>query len=202
MTTGEKITALRKQKGITQEQLAEILKVSRQSVSRWEMDTSFPETEKLIKLGRILECSIDYLLNDAMEAAPKTGRSSEKLSPMDCFLFLRECSCFFLATSVSGRPRLRPMGMIHANDEALFLVTDKRKNVYSELAENPLVELAGYNLYTRKWIRISGKVNLENSPEIRAEMLELYPLIRQEYSDRNEIYSVIFRLQVENVSIQ
>lgn len=63
MTTGEKIAALRKEKGITQEALAERLRVARQSVSRWEMDAAFPETEKLMKLSRILECSIDFLLN-------------------------------------------------------------------------------------------------------------------------------------------
>ena len=61
MTTGEKIAVLRKKKNLTQEQLSEILKVSRQSVSRWEMDTAFPETEKLIKLSKLLDCSIDYL---------------------------------------------------------------------------------------------------------------------------------------------
>ena len=55
---------LRKRKGITQEQLSEILKVSRQSVSRWEMDMAFLETEKLIRLSRLLECSIDFLLNE------------------------------------------------------------------------------------------------------------------------------------------
>ncbi len=67
MTTGEKLAALRKKKGITQEHLAELLQVSRQSVSRWEMDVAFPETEKLIKLARLLECSIDFLLNDEVE---------------------------------------------------------------------------------------------------------------------------------------
>ncbi len=45
MTTGEKISMLRRRKNITQEQLAELLGVSRQSVSRWEMDQAFPETE-------------------------------------------------------------------------------------------------------------------------------------------------------------
>ena len=60
MTTGEKLAALRKKKDLTQEQLSEILKVSRQSVSRWEMDAAFPETEKLIKLSKLLECSIDF----------------------------------------------------------------------------------------------------------------------------------------------
>lgn len=39
-----------------------MLKLSRQSVSRWEIGVAFPETEKLIKLSKILECSIDILL--------------------------------------------------------------------------------------------------------------------------------------------
>ena len=64
MTTGEKIAMLRKGKGITQEQLAEILGVARQSVSRWEMDLAFPETEKLIRLSKLFSCSIDFLLNE------------------------------------------------------------------------------------------------------------------------------------------
>ena len=64
MNTGEKIALLRKRKELTQEQLAEILGVSRQSVSRWEMNMAFPEVEKCIRLSRLLECSIDFLLNE------------------------------------------------------------------------------------------------------------------------------------------
>ncbi len=64
VTTGEKLALFRKRRSMTQEELSEILKVSRQSVSRWEMDLAFPETDKLIKLSKLFECSIDYLLND------------------------------------------------------------------------------------------------------------------------------------------
>ncbi len=72
MTTGEKLAALRRKKAMTQEQLAEYLGVARQSVSRWEMDAAFPETEKLIRLSRLLDCSIDYLLNDALQETDGT----------------------------------------------------------------------------------------------------------------------------------
>lgn len=62
MTTGEKITKLRKDNNLTQEQLAQILGVSRQAISKWEADGAFPETDKLIKMSEIFNCSVDYLL--------------------------------------------------------------------------------------------------------------------------------------------
>ncbi|MBO5415371.1 MAG: helix-turn-helix transcriptional regulator [Clostridia bacterium] len=64
MTLGEKLSKLRKENNYTQEQLAEILGVSRQSISKWESDIVYPETDKLIKMGKLFECSMDYLLND------------------------------------------------------------------------------------------------------------------------------------------
>ena len=73
MTLGEKIATLRKESNYTQEQLADILGVSRQSVSKWESDLAYPETEKLIELGRIFDCSMDYLLKDNV-----TSKNGEK----------------------------------------------------------------------------------------------------------------------------
>ncbi len=71
MTLGEKLTKLRKENNYTQEQLADILGVSRQSISKWESDIAYPETDKLIKLGELYECSMDYLLKDNIEAPEK-----------------------------------------------------------------------------------------------------------------------------------
>ncbi len=64
MTFGEKLSKLRKESNYTQEQVADILNVSRQSVSKWESNTAYPETDKLICLARLFECSVDYLLKD------------------------------------------------------------------------------------------------------------------------------------------
>ena len=64
MTLGEKIAKHRKENNYTQEQLAQLLGVSRQSISKWESDIAFPETDKLIKLGKLFDCSMDYLLKD------------------------------------------------------------------------------------------------------------------------------------------
>ena len=82
MTLGEKLSKLRKEYNYTQEQLADILGVSRQSISKWESDIAYPETEKLIKIGKLFECSMDYLLND--DITEKNGaRPAEKESLLD-----------------------------------------------------------------------------------------------------------------------
>ena len=44
-----------------------MLKVSRQSVSKWELDTTYPDTEKLIRISKLFNCSLDYLLKDEVE---------------------------------------------------------------------------------------------------------------------------------------
>src|SRR5699024_10052725 len=67
MEFGEKLFKLRKEKGFSQETLAEKLNTSRQAISKWENGQGFPETEKLLMIGNIFEISIDYLLKDSVE---------------------------------------------------------------------------------------------------------------------------------------
>lgn len=76
MTLGEKLAMYRKQNNYTQEQLAELLGVSRQAISKWESDTAFPETEKLIKLSDMYGCSLDYLLKDKSEEPARAAPAS------------------------------------------------------------------------------------------------------------------------------
>ncbi len=70
MSVGEKLYKLRRENEYTQEQLAEILGVSRQAVSKWESDITYPETDKLIKLAELYDCSLDYLLKDGDKTSP------------------------------------------------------------------------------------------------------------------------------------
>ena len=62
MTTGEKIFQLRKKNNISQERLADIIGVTRQAVSNWELDEKIPDIENAIKLAEIFDVSLDYLL--------------------------------------------------------------------------------------------------------------------------------------------
>ena len=61
MSLGERIANLRKDKGISQVQLAKMLDVTRQAVSKWENDQSAPDTVKLIQLADALETEVAYL---------------------------------------------------------------------------------------------------------------------------------------------
>ena len=92
MTTGQKIAKLRRERGMTQDALAEALSVTRQAVSKWEADAALPETGKLLPLTRLLGCTADYLLGsaDAEAGAPQgaphaAAQSSEpKGAPQGC----------------------------------------------------------------------------------------------------------------------
>ena len=74
MNMADRILELRKKKGISQEELADKIGVSRQAVSKWESDTSYPEPEKIILLSDFFQVSTDYLLKGE-EAKPQKSQN-------------------------------------------------------------------------------------------------------------------------------
>ena len=70
MSFGENLQLIRKKNQLSQEDLAEMLGVSRQAVSKWELGEGYPEVDKLVILSRKLNVSIDSLLTG--EKAPVT----------------------------------------------------------------------------------------------------------------------------------
>lgn len=64
MKLEEKLVALRKEKGVTQLKLAEMMNVSRQAISRWEVGAAVPSTDNLKYLGRLYDVPLEYLLHD------------------------------------------------------------------------------------------------------------------------------------------
>lgn len=78
MTFGDKLSKLRKENNYTQEQLADILGVSRQSISKWESNIAYPETDKLIRISELFNCTLDHLLKDGEKrnaASPSNAES-------------------------------------------------------------------------------------------------------------------------------
>lgn len=78
MILADKIITLRKQNGWSQEELAEKVGISRQSVSKWESGMSIPDLDKIIKLSGIFGVSTDYLLKDEVETTVYTETEEDK----------------------------------------------------------------------------------------------------------------------------
>lgn len=80
MTFGEKLQALRKARGWSQEELATQINVSRQALSKWESGASVPDTENVITLSRLFGVTTDYLLlpegKAVVQAAPAAATPS------------------------------------------------------------------------------------------------------------------------------
>lgn len=88
MSLGKNIQYLRKQKKITQEQLAEIMSVSRQTISRWEADEIVPELNKLVILSDEFSCKLDTLVKEDMMACDEIY-SDIKIKRVNAFRMAR-----------------------------------------------------------------------------------------------------------------
>ncbi len=80
MKFSDSLQNLRKQHNISQEQLAEQINVSRQSISKWENGDSYPETEKLIALCEIFDCSLDDLVRGEIKPSASSTTSTDSAS--------------------------------------------------------------------------------------------------------------------------
>ena len=78
MKFSEKIVRLRKTKGMTQEELALAVGVSRQAVYKWECGQSYPEVAKLLELKLLFGISIDDLLDESYEIAPPEKKKRKR----------------------------------------------------------------------------------------------------------------------------
>lgn len=89
MSFGNNLQFLRKMRNkMTQEDLAEKLGVSRQTVSKWELDLVYPEMEKVLELCRLFNCSMDQLIREDMNLADE-AYSDIRMECTDPFAFIR-----------------------------------------------------------------------------------------------------------------
>lgn len=128
MTFGEKLSKLRKESNYTQEQLAELLGVSRQSISKWESDTAYPETEKLIKIGKLFGCSMDYLLNEAV-TEKRVGNTGDVTTALESVLTAIKKQC----RERKSEKTLLGMPLYHIGRDAkgFFAIGLKAKGVFA-----------------------------------------------------------------------
>lgn len=97
MTIGKRIALLRKEKGLKQEELAEMLGVSGQAVSKWENDQTCPDISLLPQLASILGVTVDELLSGKREMAP-----SVQILPEDQRKDIKEMMLRIIVDSADG----------------------------------------------------------------------------------------------------
>ena len=106
MILADKIIDLRKKNGWSQEELAEMLDVSRQSVSKWESAQSVPDMQRIIRLSEIFGVTTDYLLKDSEELAVVAEPSADTnartvgMEEANAFLSVRERNSRSIALGV------------------------------------------------------------------------------------------------------
>ena len=131
MNTGEKIARLRKENNYTQEQLAALLGVSRQSVSKYESGVTYPETDKLIHLSELFGCTVDYLLKDNVEEPDGYTGTTEQSDKKEAFSvnFVNRWQNFECKSEkqVFGMP----LWHIGKNAKGVFAVGIKAKGIVS-----------------------------------------------------------------------
>lgn len=97
----EKLLELRRREGLSQEQLADRLGVTRQSVSKWESGTAAPELAKLVALSDLFSVSVDYLVKDDLEEPKGPAASTAKLEEQ-----MEELSRCFRGYAYDSKTRL------------------------------------------------------------------------------------------------
>ena len=139
MILAEKITELRKKNGWSQEELAEKLEVSRQSISKWEGAQSTPDMNRILKMSEIFGVSTDYLLKDEMvlqqeelpEKREETGLPIRQVS-------MEEADSFLVYKEMSSRRISLGVMMCILSPVLLFLFGGIREQWFAG-AETPLL---------------------------------------------------------------
>ena len=137
MILAEKITQLRKKNGWSQEELAEQLNVSRQSVSKWESAQSIPDLNKILAMSELFGVSTDYLLKDEISETPNEPVMEEKTMGSDArFVSMEEANRFLDAKEITA-PRV-------ALGTALCILSPLPLILLAALSESKTLPLSEY----------------------------------------------------------
>ena len=111
MKLSDKILTLRKRGGMSQEELAEKLNVSRQAVSRWELGSAQPDANNILQISKLFGVTADYLLNDDYDSdndLPKVKKVREDhsrqilvyLVTLEVMVLIMQFMCVFILQNV------------------------------------------------------------------------------------------------------
>lgn len=136
---GKLIYGLRKERNMTQLQLAEILHISDKTVSKWERGQGCPDISLLVDLSRVLGVDMEKLLSGRLEANEERGGNMKKLN----FYVCPECGNVITAMTETGisccGKKLQPLEAVKAPDEERLLV-ENIENDYYISSDHPMLK--------------------------------------------------------------
>ena len=104
--------------------------------------------------------------------------------------FLKECGVYYLATIDNEKPRVRPFGTAEIFENHLYIQTGKSKDVFKQIEKNNNVEICAFK--DGKWIRIEGKLVLDDRIEAKKDMLDKNPNLRGMYDENDDNTAVLY----------
>ena len=191
MTLGQKLKEIRKRFGLSQEQLAEIINVSRQAITKWENDNGMPDISNLKELSKIFGIPVDYLLNEnnlptlTMKKELDKNKYKNKLSmysevlqeyfpkPCEIFILTRTKKLNFIEHLIDTfiAPEIGPISTADelGNLSPYYLVKKESlkflvniKNYILEITELPSSTNDKKFVYGKNTFRNCGKLKLPN----------------------------------------
>lgn len=140
MTLGTKLQSLRKSKNMSQEDLANLLNVSRQAISKWETDQSLPDITNIIAISEIFSVSTDYLLLDKESSFSKEKASKEKVVPIVAIIsaLIGFCGNFVIYIFSRFIKVYVPVARVKVEDSPWRVVKDLKHSFFHFISEYDL----------------------------------------------------------------
>jgi pyridoxamine 5'-phosphate oxidase len=113
----------------------------------------------------------------------------------EIFNFLRENHLCFMATVDGNKPRVRAMDTYRADENGIIFYTNKQKHVYKQIAKNPEVEICYHDPKKTSTIRVSGRMESLDDLELKKEIIEALPFLKEVYSKENYTGMAVCRLK-------
>lgn len=177
MSFAENLKILRKEKNLSQEQLAEIMDVSRQAVSKWEQGSGYPETEKLIALAKKLDVSLDVLLLDKANSSDKREvpadlREKSLVVPSENAIYIQNedifvrCYKFMISPTLLPGKREPKYALMGVDSAGLFEDRQnmlgwyaEREDIHKEIADIAEAVKSGERTYQLKYCcKVKGNI--------------------------------------------
>jgi pyridoxamine 5'-phosphate oxidase len=109
--------------------------------------------------------------------------------------FLRENRLCFMATIEGNRPHVRAFDTYRADEDGLIYYTNKQKDVYKQITKNPEVEVCYHDANKSTIIRVSGRMETVEDLELKKEIMETLPFLKEVYSKENYANMAVCRLR-------